>query len=360
MNATTIGIDLAKNCFQLAVADERYRVQRRERFTRKRFVQFMGNHPKSVVLMEACGSANHWGRELTAMGHEVKLLPAQYVRAYVKRNKTDAVDAAALIEASRSEEIKPVPIKTIDQQGMLQLHRVREQYKRTRNARMNLMRGILREYGIDVPVGIQRGKVAVREALEIADSGLSNAIRPYIQSMLQEMEGLQELMDQVERSLAVLSKEDTVVQRQLKNPGVGLLTATALRAGVVDVQRFPTGRHFACWLGLTNRECSSGEKRRLGSISKRGDVYLRMLLVNGARSVLQRAKVVKRAGKPQDRLRSWALETEARAGYNKATVALANKLARIIWATWKYERAFDGNWSVHHARAQTAAVPATP
>jgi len=351
MNATTIGIDLAKNCFQLAIADERYRVQRRERFTRKRFVQFMANHPKSLVLMEACGSANHWGRELTAMGHEVKLLPAQYTRAYVKRNKTDAVDAAALIEASRSEEIKPVPIKTIDQQGMQQLHRVREQYKRTRNARMNLVRGILREYGVEVPEGIQRGKAAAREALEVADNELPNAIRPYIQNLLQEVDDLHGHMKQVERSLAALSKEDAVVQRQLQNPGVGLLTATALRAGVVDVQRFPTGRHFACWLGLTNRECSSGEKRRLGPISKRGDVYLRMLLVNGARAVLQRAKVVKQGGKPLDRLRSWALETEARAGYNKATVAVANKLARIIWATWKYERSFDGNWSVHHAKA---------
>lgn len=350
MNATTIGIDLAKNCFQLAVADERYRVQRRERLTRKRFVEFMVNHPKSLVLMEACGSANHWGRELTAMGHEVRLIPAQYTRAYVKRNKTDAVDAAALIEASRSEAIRPVPIKTIDQQGMQQLHRVREQYKRTRNARMNLVRGMLREYGIDIPVGIQRGKAAAREALELADNEISNAIRPCIQNLLQEVDELHEHMKQVERTLAALSKEDPVVQRQLLTPGVGLLTATAMRAGVVDVQRFPTARHFACWLGLTSRECSSGEKRRLGGISKRGDVYLRTLLVNGARAVLQRAKVVKQAGKPLDRLRNWALETEARAGYNKATIAVANKLARIIWATWKYERSFDGDWSVNHAK----------
>lgn len=350
MNATTIGIDLAKNCFQLAVADERYRVQRRERLTRKRFAEFMANHPRSLVLMEACGSANHWGRELMAMGHEVKLIPAQYTRAYVKRNKTDAVDAAALIEASRSEEIRPVPIKTIDQQGMQQLHRVREQYKRTRNARMNLVRGILREYGIDVPLGIQRGKAAVREALELADNEISNTIRPCIQNLLQEVDELHEHMKQVERSLASLSKEDPVVQRQLQTPGVGLLTATAMRAGVVDVQRFPTARHFACWLGLTSRECSSGERRRLGGISKRGDVYLRTLLVNGARAVLQRAKIAKQAGKPLDRLRSWALETEARTGYNKATIAVANKLARIIWATWKYERSFNGDWSVNHAK----------
>jgi transposase len=316
----------------------------------------MGNQPKSLVLMEACGSTNHWGRELTAMGHEVKLLPAQYVRAYVKRNKTDAVDAVALIEASRSEDIKSVPIKTIDQQGMQQLHRAREHYKRTRNARMNLVRGILREYGIEAPEGIQRGKATARAALEMADNGLSHAIRPYIQAILQEVEELQGRMAEVERSLTVLSKEDEVVQRQMKIPGVGLLTATALRAGVVDMQRFPTGRHFACWLGITARENTSGEKRRLGPISKRGDVYLRMLLINGARSVLQRAKVTKHAGKPLDRLRCWAVETEARAGYNKATVALANKLARIIWATWKYERSFDGNWSVSHAKVQTCAT----
>lgn len=356
MNTTTVGVDLAKNCFQLAEADERYRIQRRERLTRTRFSKFMSNHPRCLVVTEACGSAHYWARWLQGLGHEVKLLPAQYVRAYVKRNKTDAVDAVALIEASRNDEIKSVPVKTIDQQGLQQLHRMREQCKMTRNARMNLLRGMLREYGIDVPVGINRGMVAIREALATADNGIADAVRPYIEEALQEIRELRERMKRIERGLLEVSKKDEVVQRQLKIPGVGLLMATALRASVVDMQRFPTGRHFACWLGVTAREDSSGLTRRLGPISKRGDAYLRTLLIAGSRAVLYWAKVMQRSGKPLDRLRAWALETESRIGHNKASVALANKLARIIWATWKYERDFDGDWSVRHHRVVAAAA----
>jgi transposase len=358
MNTTTVGVDLAKNCFQLAEADERYRIQRRARLTRMRFSIFMSNHPKCLVVMEACGSAHYWARQLQAMGHEVKLLPAQYVRAYVKRNKTDAVDAMALIEASRNDELKPVPIKTVEQQGVQQLHRMREQCKISRNSRVNLLRGMLREYGIDVPVGIKRGMAAVREALEIADNGIADTVRPYIQELLQEIQELQGRMKEVERSLVEAMKEDAIVQRQMKIPGVGLLLATGLRASVVDMQRFPTGRHFACWLGITAREDSSGPTRHLGPISKRGDVYLRTLLIGGARAVLYWAKVMQRSGKPLDRLRAWALQTEVRVGHNKAAVALANKLARIIWATWKYERDFDGDWSVRHQRAPATVLQA--
>jgi transposase len=349
MIGTTIGIDLAKNCFQLAVADGTYRIQRRERLTRKRFVEFMSNHPVSCVVMEACGSAHYWARRLQALGHEVRLLPAQYVRAYVKRGKTDAVDAAALVEASRASEIRAVPIKTVDQQGMQQLHRIREQCKKTRNARINLLRGILREFGIDAPEGLARCKVAAREALEIADNGIAEVIRPFIAQILQEIETQHELMKTVERSLTELTREDAVVQRQLKNPGVGLMTATALRASVVDVQRFPTGRHFASWLGLTCREHSSGQKRHLGPISKRGDVYLRTLLIQGARATLRWSIVAQKSGRALDRLRQWAVDTAARIGPNKATVALANKMARIIWATWKFDRAFNGNWAARKA-----------
>jgi len=353
----TVGIDLAKNCFQVAVADERYRIQQRERLSRSRFVKFIGNLSKCLIVMEACGSAHYWARLLQGQGHEVKLLPAQHVRAYVRRNKTDAADAAALIEASRCEEIKAVPVKSCEQQGMQQLHRIREQFKQTRNARVNLLRGMLREYGIDVPKGIQRGQAVIREALECADNGVPDVVRPYIETLLQEMRGLQEQMATVEESLAALAREDAVVQRQLRNPGVGLITATAFRASVVDMQRFDSGRQFSNWLGLTAKEHSSGEKRRLGSISKHGDVYLRTLLVHGARSALRAATAAHKRGKPLDRLRTWALQTQARVGHNKATVALANKLARIIWATWKYERTFDGNWGLRSAQA-AVAIPA--
>jgi transposase len=344
MYATTVGVDLAKTRFELAISDAEYRVVRRERLTRARFVQFFANHSASLIVMEACGSAHYWARTLQAQGHEVRLLPAQYVRAYVRRNKTDAADAAALIEAARCAQIRPVPVKSVDQQQLQQLHRLREQCKQTRNARINLLRGSLREFGIVVPVGIERGVRAVREALEIADNGLPDALRPFLFEMLQELADLKERIAHIERTLADLTREDPIVREMQKIPAIGLLSATALRAAIGDIQRFPSGRHLACWLGITAREHSSGERRRLGSISKQGDVYLRTLLVHGARSALLAAKRAAQAGRPVDRLRSWALQTEQRCGYNKATVALANKVARIIWATWRYQRPFNGDW----------------
>jgi transposase len=294
--------------------------------------------------MEACGSAHHWARTLQAQGHEVRLLPAQYVRAYVRRNKTDAADAAALVEAARCADISPVPVKSVDQQVLQQLHRLRQQCQQTRTARVNGIRGMLREFGIEVPVGIERGLRTIREALEIADNGLPDALRPFIQDTLQEIHALKERIRAIEVTLESLAGADPVVRELRKLPGVGLLNATALRAAVGDIQRFPSGRHLASWLGITARERSSGERRRLGSISKRGDVYLRTLLVHGARSALVAARRAAGAGRELDRLRSWALQTEQRCGTNKATVALANKLARIIWAVWRHERSFDGNW----------------
>src|SRR5690606_30000935 len=172
MHATTIGVDLAKTRIQLAVADEHHQVQQRLRLSRTRFESFVATHPKCLFVMEACGSSQPWGRKLQALGHTVRLLPAQYVRAYVRRNKTDAADAAALIEASRCTDIRPVPIKTVDQQQILQLHRLREQYKQMRTARINLLRGCLREFGIPLPKGVSRGLAGMREALASADNGL--------------------------------------------------------------------------------------------------------------------------------------------------------------------------------------------
>jgi transposase len=273
----------------------------------------------------------------------VRLLPAQYVRAYVRRNKTDAADAAALLEAARCPELR------VEHQQMQQLHRVREQLKHTRTARINLLRGLLREFGITVPVGLARGRAAVREALECADNGLPDLLRPMIAETLQEISALSERITRLEATLTALTRPDPIVQRLLELPGVGLLGASALRAAVGDIQRFPTGRHFASWLGLTASERSSGERRRLGRISKRGDVYLRTLLVHGARSALCAAAKAQREGRSLDRLRTWALATEQRRGRNKATAALANKLARTIWATWRYQRPFNGDWATHDA-----------
>jgi transposase len=356
MNATTVGVDLAKNAFEIAVADEHYRVVQRKRLTRARFHEWIGQQCASVFVLEACGSAHHWGRRLRELGHQVRLLPAQYVRAYVKRNKTDRADATALIEAARCADICPVPVKTVEQQALQQLHRLREQYKSTRNARINLLRGCLREYGIVVPKGIGRGITTIREALAIADNGLPEVMRPWVQEVLQELQCVKDSMHRIERQLEEHARQDELVQRWLQAPGIGVLGATALRAQVGDFQRFYSGRHFASYLGLTAREHSSGERRRLGRISKRGDVYLRTLLVHGARSALVAANRAEKAGRALDGLRRWALQTERRIGRNKATVALANKLARCLWAMARYERRFDGNGSARASQAVARAA----
>ena len=345
MYTTIIGIDLAKSVFQLAVADSDYRIQQRLRLTRAKLIKFLANLPPALVVMEACGSSQPWARKLREFGHEVRLLPAQYVRAYVKRNKTDAADAAALIEALRCQDIKPVPVKTIDQQQILQLHRMREQYKRMRVARINALRGCLREFGLAIPKGVNRGLPAMRRALADADNGLPDALRPWIAQGLEDVANFQHHVDELQRQIGLLVGENDLVRRWLEVPGVGLLSASALLATVGDFRRFPTGRHLASWLGITAKEHSSGDIRRLGRITKRGDTYLRTLIIHGARSALNAARCAQVAGRPLDRLRRWALEVEQRRGRNKAAVALANKLARILWAMARYERRFDGHFA---------------
>jgi transposase len=340
MDATTVGIDLAKNVFEIALADERGHIVERQRLSRARFDRFFVNRSACRIVMEACGSAHHHARHLSSQGHSVVLLPAQYARAYVRRNKTDAADAAALIEASRCPDIHAVPIKSVDQQALQQLHRLRSQWMRTRTSRLNFLRSCLREFGVGVPIGAQRAIQSVRGALSDPHSPVPLLLHPSLLELLGEIDSLEKRCTYIERELARLSKHDPVVSRLLQIPGVGPLTATALRASVVDIQRFPSGRHFASWLGLTSREHSSGERRRLGRISKQGDPYLRTLLIHGARAVLLAARSAQRRGSSLDRLRTWALDVQERRGHNKATVALANKLARIVWATWRFERDF--------------------
>lgn len=343
MDATTVGVDLAKSVFEIAVADGRGHIVERQRLSRARFDRFFANRSACRIVMEACGSAHHHARRLSSQGHQVVLLPAQYARAYVRRNKTDAADAAALIEAARCPDIRPVPVKSVDQQALQQLHRLRSQWMAARTARINFLRGCLREFGIGVPVGARRAIQAVRDALSEL-TAVPALLHSSLLELLTEIDSLEQRCQHIDRELARLNEHDPVVERLLKIPGIGPLTATALRASVVDVQRFPSGRHFASWLGLTSREHSSGERRRLGRISKQGDPYLRTLLVHGARAVLLAARSAQRRGSPLDRLRLWALDLQERRGHNKATVALANKLARIVWATWRHERDFGSTF----------------
>jgi transposase len=335
MNATTVAIDLAKNVFELAVADVQGRVTERCRLTGAQLERWFANREVGLVVMEACGSAHHWGRWLKARGVAVKLLPARYVKAYLRRNKTDAADCLALLEAARAADIVPVRVKSLEQQALQGLHRIRSGWMAARTARINTLRGLCREFGLAVPPGARTGLESIARALADEHSPIPTLVRGTMKLLLEEIRLLEARIGQLERELAALASQTETCQRLLTIPGVGLLTATAMVAAVGDIGGFRSARHFACWLGLTPREFSSGDTRRMGRISKRGDTYLRMLLVHGARALLRSAVVAGRVGRPLDRLRQWALQLQQRTCHNKAAVALANKLARIVWATWR-------------------------
>ena len=341
MHATTVAVDLAKDVFELAFADGQGRVIERKRLTRRAFARAFEQRPPLRIVMEACGSAHHWARRFVRQGHAVRLLPASDVRPYVRGNKTDRNDASGILEADRCGGIASVPVKTPEQQAIQAQHRLREHLKRERTATINLLRGVLREFGVTIPAGALKVPAAVRDALEDGDNELPMPLRYSLDDQLQRLAQLQADMAAIEQRLEEFADRDVAVQRYRRVPGVGLLTATALRASAGDLSRFRNGRQFAAWLGLTPREHSSGQQRRLGGLTKRGDVYLRTLLVHGARAVLTAARLKQRRGQPLDPLQAWALKVQDARGHNKAACALANKLARRLWAMEHHGQAFD-------------------
>ena len=328
-NDTRIAVDVAKSVFEVAVSVHAGHVARRERLTREQFLPFMAQQPAATVVMEACGSSHHWGRKLRTLGHQVVLLPPHHVRPYVRGNKTDRTDAKGILEASRNADIHPVPVKSVAQQVLTSLHRLRSGWISERTARLNALRGLLRELGLFIPVGARNVVPAVWAQLEDADAEIPDALRNVMAEACREIRDIEGRIKLVERQLETTAEQLPAVALLLTIPGIGLLTATALVAFLGDIRRFPSGRHLASYIGLTPREFSSGLKRHLGRISKRGDGYLRTLLIHGARSVLLHA----RKAQP-DRLREWAHKLEATHVHNKAAVAVANKLARIVWAVW--------------------------
>jgi len=339
MNATTVAVDLAKNTFELAVADAGWKLMDKARLTRSQFARWFDNRSVRLVVMEACGSAHYWARTLRARGIEVRLLPAQYVRAYVKRNKTDAADAAALLEAARASDIKPVTVKSVEQQALQALHRMRSAWMASRTGRINMLRGFCREFGLEVPVGAVRGLAQMARFIADDHSGIPAILRTPMRLVLEEVRLMEARIESLERELAALARQSAACHALASVPGIGLLTSTAMVAAVGDPRSFDSGRRYASFFGLTPREYSSGTSRYLGRISKRGNRYIRMLLTHGARSVLRAATVARRMGRSVDRLRTWALAVQERTNHNKATCALANKLARIAWAVWvKHEK----------------------
>lgn len=335
MKTTQASVDLAKSVFQVALSTTPGRVDDQHRLSRKRFRRFFAEREPTEVLMEACGTAHHWGRELEAMGHRVRLLPPADVARYRDGNKTDRADAIALLEASRNERIDDVPVKTIEQQALTSLHRLRSAYVADRTRRINTVRGILREFGYALPQGAKTVVEKVRIVLD--DERLPIDLREELGLALDEIDGLRDKAKAVARRIERSSSELPEVELLRTVPGVGALTASALAGFVGEPTRFPSARHFASYLGLTPRETSSGFKRRMGRISKRGNTYVRMLLIHGARAALLAAH---RTREP-DTLQRWVLHLEARVGHNKATVALANRIARIAWRVWKDQRPYE-------------------
>jgi len=335
MSSMQIGVDLAKSVFEVAVSTVPGQVRERHRLSRAALPAFFTNRPCAEVLLEACGSAHHWGRELQRLGHRVSLLHPRDVAPYRSGNKTDRADAKALLEAGRNEKLSRVPVKSLEQQAVVALHRIRQGYLHTRNARINAVRGHLREFGCVIPVGAQHLVPRAHAALETG--AVPALLRPALATVLEEIRNLEAQAEVVRCQLARLVEQMREAQLLLSVPGIGILTATAMVAFVGDTSRFKSGRDFAAYLGLTPRESSSGPVRRLGPITKRGNTYVRMLLIHGARAAL-RAGVV---SKHPDDLRTWACALAKRKGHNVAAVALANKLARVCWRVCRDQRPFE-------------------
>jgi transposase len=335
MQTTQAGIDIAKAVFEVALSETPGTVRERHRLSRARFRRFFATRETTTVLMEACGSAHYWGRELQAMGHEVRLLHPGDVARYRDGNKTDRADAKAVLEAARNTAIDPVPVKTQEQQAIAALHRMRQGYLQTRTARINAVRGHMREFGIVLPVGARHVVTRAESALDTAE--LPDVLRHALIDLLAEIEELHAKAERLRCELERLARTMPEADLLLSVPGIGVLTATALVAFVGDLGRFRSDRDLAAYLGLTPREHSSGHNRRLGRITKRGNSYVRMLLIHGARSALRAGSMT---DAPDD-LRTWALSIARRRGFNVAAVALANKLARVCWRVCHDQRPFE-------------------
>lgn len=340
-DVTTIAVDLAKDVFQVAYGDGAGRVLGRQRLSsRVAFARELGLWREVVVVMESCATAHYWGRECQKRGLTVHLLPAQHVKAYCLRNKTDAADTEALLEAHRNRRIKDVPVKSETQQLVMTLHGLREGWKAARVASINALRGYLREFGQVIPLGADKAVAQAAACIEQVPVGL----HALLQQLLEEIRHLSQRMQDAEHQIVALNRQSPAATHLQQIVGVGPLIASALTASAVDAQHFKSGRELSAWLGLTPREHSSGRSRHLGKISKRGDVYVRTLLIHGARSALSAALALRhKAPDTLNRLQRWATDLNDRIGIHKATVALANKLARICWAMWSHGDAYDGN-----------------
>jgi transposase len=345
MKLTAIGIDLAKNVIQVHGVDERGKAVLRKQLKRSDVLRFFANLEPCLIGMEACGSAHHWARKLTALGHTVRLIAPQFVKPYVKGNKNDAADAEAICEALTRPNMRFVPIKTTDAQALLALHRARQGFVKARTAQANQIRGLLGEFGIVLPQGIARLHERIPRMLEDAENELVPLMRTLLERLHRQLRALDGQVRELEAQIVSWHRQNEKSRRLADIPGLGPITASALVASVGDAKSFRNGRQLAAWLGLVPRQHSSGGKPMLLGISKRGDTYLRTLLIHGARSVIQAG------AKRTDQADRWLTGLLARRHKNIAAVALANKNARIVWALLAHERTYSGDYRARKAAA---------
>jgi len=334
MNATrktVVGVDMAKSVFQVYTVEPETGEVINKPIKRAQFLQWFANRAPCLVGMEACGGSQHWARKLQEMGHEVKLMSGKIVKAFVCGNKNDAADAHAIYMAAQQSGVRAVAVKTEAQQAVLAIHWVRQQLVKMRTAQINALRGLLAEYGEVFGTGRKAFDTGVKAALERLAERLPMALIDTLRDQWNELARLDERIDRIEASLLAWMRQDRAAKAISAIPGVGLLTATAAVAAMGDEKAFRSGREFAAWIGLVPRQTGSGGKVRLLGMSKRGDTYLRTLLIHGARAVLQHAK------SPSP----WLQQLSRRRPPNVVIVALANKMARTIWAVLAHARVYD-------------------
>ena len=333
MTIITIGLDLAKSVFQVHGVDEVGTTVLVKRLHRKQMLPFFSKLSPCLIGVEACGTAHYWARTLAAMGHQVRLIPPSYVKAYVKRGKSDALDAEAICEAVQRPTMRFVPVKTVEQQGILMTHRARSLLVRQRTMLANSLRAHLAELGFVANLGIANLAKLAEQALDDEDAVPSYA-RIALDILVRQITAISGEITALDRQLATWHAENEVSRRLAAIPGLGVITATAIAATVTDPDQFHSGRQFAAWLGLTPQQHSTGGKTRLGGISKKGDRYLRRLLVVGATAVIRHSK-----SKPTP-LAEWITQLMEKKPFRLVSVALANKLARIAWVILTRKEAY--------------------
>jgi len=333
MKITTVGIDLAKVVFQVHGVDERGTPVVRKQLKRSEVSSYFANLQPCLIGMEACGSAHYWARKLQEFGHTVKLMSPQFVKPYVKTNKNDIADAEAICEAVTRPNMRYVPVKTVEQQAILSVHRARTGFVKARTAQGNQIRGLLSEFGIVISQGIHSIVKRIPEILEDGENGLPGTMRNLLQRLMENMKAVDRQVDELEKQIQVWHRENEASRRLAQIPGVGPITASAIVATIGKAREFKNGRQLAAWMGLVPKQNSSGGKHNLLGISKRGDTYLRTLLIHGARSVIQ--CVEKRPDED-----NWLRKLTVRRNKNVAAVALANKNARTVWALLAHDQTF--------------------